>query len=389
MDAAKEKLYIKNHIDHPEKDVETVRLKWGIKETEFTKYKIEENSQVIFTMQDFKSIVQLADGYEASLKIDFCEEGDPIVITVQNEANFETVLVLATLKETDLRISRKPKNITNYRALLGSFIASNKRKSAGDNLNKSVEQIRQNKTIQRKKNGNEEPQLSLPPRAPTYTESELKSLMKSPEISVFNSNTSQSNKRKSCEKTTQGSENGEHIPTPLGSRRSLNENSKKQKTTQNGQETPDPSDLQDPVHPVNAGASTSRHFMNGFTNNLSQKKKKKPSKNVSMDTNDSSEECQMVIQEPEVSEVIPNPNPIFESETPEVVIEPKKTGGSLFQTSSDQRSFNNSHHNSDRSRIRVANQRAKKIFCNLVRTNPLSADDGAEVLVPASDDEEY
>lgn len=72
----KPKLVIKNHIDHAEQDVQTVRLKWGLKDVEFSTYQIEEEANVIFTLQDFKSIVHLADNYNASLKMEFTEEGE-------------------------------------------------------------------------------------------------------------------------------------------------------------------------------------------------------------------------------------------------------------------------------------------------------------------------
>lgn len=368
VEAVKEKLCIKNHIDHPEKDVETVRLKWGIKDTEFTKYQIEENSQVIFTLQDFKSIVQLADGYEASLKIDFSEEGDPIVISMQNEANFQTILVLATLKETDLRNSRKPKNITNYRALLGSFIASNKRKSAGDALNKSIEAVRQKKTTNRKENRNQPAQL--PPRAPSYTESELKSMMKSPDISVCSSMKSQSNKRKSSDKSEQ-----QPIQTPSGSARSVSEVSKKRKTREKTQDR-----VEIDQDNIDQSVSTNHNFLNGFQNAVLN------SRNL-QETNDSIEEDDMLIVDPVVgkSPLIPNPLPHIESEMPAPLL-PKKTSAPLFDTSSDHRST--PINSSDRMRYKVANQRAKKIFYNVLRSNPVCADEGAEILVPNSDEED-
>lgn len=76
LETTKQKLIIKNHIDHPDKDVETVRLKWGLKGVEFVNYDIARESNVIFTLQDFKSVVHLADGYDSTLKIEFTEEGE-------------------------------------------------------------------------------------------------------------------------------------------------------------------------------------------------------------------------------------------------------------------------------------------------------------------------
>ena len=191
-----EKLVLKNHIDYPEKDVETVRLKTAMKKGEFATYDIGTESTVIFTTQDFKTIIHLAEVYQIPVKMCFSEEGQPFVVNIENEGNFSTQLVLATLKERTLRLLRKPKTITNYKELVNSFLTGNKRKVRNSDMG----------ILDRARNTSRNlPGVPPHPRSlsatsrPLYTDSELRREILSPDIpdSITPSNPSERNRHSS------------------------------------------------------------------------------------------------------------------------------------------------------------------------------------------------
>lgn len=330
----------------------------------------------------------------------------PVVVTVQNESIFETVVVLASLKENDLKKSRKPKNITNYRALLGSFIASNKRKSSdGDAKNKTTVQSRKStKSHQSKKLPPDESRFIIPNRPPTYTESELRSLMKSPDISVMSNNNNNgssnlTNKRKSSER---GGELLSHYIQELSkSQQNLiqqsNEGAKKRRTR-----TDEDDDLED-LDLVNKGATTSNHFTRGINKVFQNDNFEEDNQENDMDKtksqlngietdrdSDSSEVFSNVVRPPitiddESDGIILNPNPIFpgSSEIPRVPI--RKPTVPLFMESD--LSVNNTFQRAERKVIKDANRKSNLLFRNVIRATPFNTVDG-EVLVPPSDDEE-
>lgn len=125
---SKNKAVLKNHIDHPEKDVETVRLQWGMDSSEFSTYEVSEETSIIIPSKDFISVMELAELYQSNLKMTYTKTGEPFIITVQNESCFLTTIVLATLKENTLKSLRKPKNIQNYKELINSYMGHNKKR---------------------------------------------------------------------------------------------------------------------------------------------------------------------------------------------------------------------------------------------------------------------
>lgn len=127
---SKNKAVLKNHIDHPEKDVETVRLQWGMDSSEFSTYDVNEETSIIIPSQDFISVMELAEMYQSNLKMTYSKTGEPFIITVQNESCFLTTIVLATLKENTLKSLRKPKNIQNYKELINSYMGHNKKRKS-------------------------------------------------------------------------------------------------------------------------------------------------------------------------------------------------------------------------------------------------------------------
>lgn len=187
FEVKKDLLILKNHIDYPEKDVETVRLKTAMKKGEFSTFDIGNESAVIFTTQDFKSIIYLAEIYQIPVKICFSDEGNPFVVSIQNEGNFSAQLVVATLKERTLRLMRKPKSITNYKDLVNSFLAGNKRKIRNSDM---TDQAR---NAPKKFAGLPLQTSSLTANSrPEYTDSELRREILSPDIPETNTPTNPS-----------------------------------------------------------------------------------------------------------------------------------------------------------------------------------------------------
>ena len=142
---SKGKAVLKNHIDHPEKDVETVRLQWGMDSSEFSTYEVNEETSIIIPSQDFISVMELAELYQSNLKMTYTKTGEPFIITVQNESCFLTTIVLATLKENTLKSLRKPKNIQNYKELINSYMGHNKKRKSDTvavNTSKSIDVLR-------------------------------------------------------------------------------------------------------------------------------------------------------------------------------------------------------------------------------------------------------
>lgn len=121
---------IRNHINHPEKDVQTVRLKYQLDPAEFTSYDIaQDTTTLILSSQDFLSIVELSEASGDELKITFTENGKPLIASFDMDASVKVQMVMSTMREETLKSMRKPPEATTYKALMGSYIES--RRSAG------------------------------------------------------------------------------------------------------------------------------------------------------------------------------------------------------------------------------------------------------------------
>lgn len=138
FDITKQRTEIRNHINHPDKDVQTVRLKYQLDPAEFTSYDIAQDSTtLILSSQDFLSIVELSEVSGDELKITFTKNGRPLIASFEMDASVKVQMVMSTMREETLKTMRKPPGATTYKALMGSYIES--RRSAGkDDL---VEQI--------------------------------------------------------------------------------------------------------------------------------------------------------------------------------------------------------------------------------------------------------
>lgn len=115
---------IRNHINHPDKDVQTVRLKFQLDKSEFTTYDVVQDTRLIINSQDFLSIIELAETTTNELKISFSDNGKPLVVSIENDTCLKVELILATMKEDTLQKLRKPAKVTSYKELMGSYIES-------------------------------------------------------------------------------------------------------------------------------------------------------------------------------------------------------------------------------------------------------------------------
>lgn len=129
---------IRNHINHPDKDVETVRLKYKLDPAEFTSYDVAENSRLILSSQDFMSIVELAETSGHELKIIFTTNGKPLIASFEMEDVVKVQMVMSTMREETLKTMNKPTGATSYKALMGSYI---ERRSLGDLTDQSSKQL--------------------------------------------------------------------------------------------------------------------------------------------------------------------------------------------------------------------------------------------------------
>ncbi|CRL05912.1 CLUMA_CG018925, isoform A [Clunio marinus] len=117
-----ERLEVTNHIDHPDKDVETVRLKYPLDPQEFTSYDVSETTRLIFSSQDFLSMVEFSESSNQELKLIFTKGGKPLIAAFENELSYKVQMVLATIREESIKSLRKPAGATSYKELMGSYM---------------------------------------------------------------------------------------------------------------------------------------------------------------------------------------------------------------------------------------------------------------------------
>ena len=115
---------ISNHISHPDKDVQTVRLKFNLDPAEFTTYDVVEDSKIIINFQDFLAIVELAEVSSTELKISFSENGKPMRVSIESDACHKIEMILSTILEDTLQKLRNPLGASSYKQLMGSYIES-------------------------------------------------------------------------------------------------------------------------------------------------------------------------------------------------------------------------------------------------------------------------
>ena len=133
FDVKKERIEIKNHINHPEKDVQTVRLKFPLYPGEFIDYEVSENALLIVSSKDFVSIVEFAESSGDEFKIIYTKSGEPMVASLEKESSIKLQMVMATLREDTLKNVKQPVGATSYRELMESRLSAESVKSPVQN----------------------------------------------------------------------------------------------------------------------------------------------------------------------------------------------------------------------------------------------------------------
>lgn len=113
---------IRNYINHPDKDVQTVRLKYQLDTAEFTSYDVLDNSRLIVSSHDFLSIVELSEASGDELRIVFTKNGKPLIASFEREDSIKVQMVMSTMREETLKLLKQPAGATSYKALMGSYI---------------------------------------------------------------------------------------------------------------------------------------------------------------------------------------------------------------------------------------------------------------------------
>lgn len=138
FDISEDRLEIRNHISHPDKDVQTVRLKFPLCPTEFIEYHHDsEDALIIVSSKDFLSILEFAESSGDELKIVYATNGHPLTASVEKDSTFKIQLVMATIREETLRAMRKPAGVTSYRELMETRLSAGGVKSPIENVSTS------------------------------------------------------------------------------------------------------------------------------------------------------------------------------------------------------------------------------------------------------------
>jgi hypothetical protein len=136
---------MRNYINHPDKDVQTVRLKYQLDPAEFISYDVLENSCLIVSSHDFLSVVELAEASGNELRIIFTKNGKPLIASFEREDSIKVQMVISTMREETLKLLKQPAGATSYKALMGSYIEGRRSHGPGperfeltDNLTESA-----------------------------------------------------------------------------------------------------------------------------------------------------------------------------------------------------------------------------------------------------------
>lgn len=118
---------VRNHIYHPDKDVQTVRLKYIIDSSEFTSYDVLRESFLIVPAVDLQAIAEFAEGIKEELKILFTENGKPLTASVlASDGTARIQMFVSSMLEKDLN---KPRNLpatTSYKEVVNTYLESRK-----------------------------------------------------------------------------------------------------------------------------------------------------------------------------------------------------------------------------------------------------------------------
>lgn len=122
MDITSNRIEISNHINHEDKDVQTIRLNYKFESKEFIDYTVSEHTKLILSSKDFLSIIELADSSCGDLKIAFSKNGRPISIAVGTDPLIQVEMILSSLREDALKSVTKPPDASSYKELIGGYL---------------------------------------------------------------------------------------------------------------------------------------------------------------------------------------------------------------------------------------------------------------------------
>lgn len=127
FDVFKNHFEVKNHIEHPEKDVQTVRLKFKLDPAEFTTYQIQQDSSLIFSAHDLTLIIDLAESFKEEVKIIFTKNSRPMIASLlSGEESARIELVMSTIREETLKSMKKLPLATSYKQVVNSYLETRK-----------------------------------------------------------------------------------------------------------------------------------------------------------------------------------------------------------------------------------------------------------------------
>lgn len=132
LDVTSKQIEISNHINHLDKDVQTVRLNYKFEKKEFIEYDVSVDTKLIVLSKDFLSSIELADSSGGELKIAFSRNGRPLTVTIGTDPVVKVEMVLASLREDTLKTLTKPPEASSYKELMGGYLDGHTSKNQDD-----------------------------------------------------------------------------------------------------------------------------------------------------------------------------------------------------------------------------------------------------------------
>uniref|UniRef100_A0A336ML43 CSON002238 protein n=1 Tax=Culicoides sonorensis TaxID=179676 RepID=A0A336ML43_CULSO len=97
FDVTNSSIEIKNHIDNPDLDFETVRANYKLRIDEFETFSIKNPCNIAFSYSDFRAMVKFVDESETHLRINFESPGEPMCLSTRIQDMLVANLLIATL----------------------------------------------------------------------------------------------------------------------------------------------------------------------------------------------------------------------------------------------------------------------------------------------------
>lgn len=112
LEASAQSLVLRNYIDNNIDVTKVIRSQIVLKPAEFDSYTIGIDTNITFTLKEFKALLAFAEALNLPLQINFETTGMPAVFIVHNGSTFEAHFVLATSKpESATEVSTQNTNV--------------------------------------------------------------------------------------------------------------------------------------------------------------------------------------------------------------------------------------------------------------------------------------